>query len=163
VLHELSFKYSAIRAWQSFVAMAYALGIGSDMDLSTQDTKTLQDFKDIYRKKRNEFRSNPRAMEELLEWKRKNDRFNFKILYASCHALPAGVNCSCLFPAKALANYTFAYYRRPGLVSAKRVGEMAGNGPLGSSDTDFSVRLLQLAASHLSLILYRSTNSITPR
>jgi len=67
-----------------FVAMAYALGIGSDVDLSTQDPKTLQDFKDMYRKKRDDFRSNPQAMEELLEWKRKNDRFDFKILYAFC-------------------------------------------------------------------------------
>ncbi len=67
-----------------FVVMAYATSNDPDSVSSTYDLKTLQELKDLYRRRRDEFRSNPRAMEELLEWKRKNDHYNFKILYASC-------------------------------------------------------------------------------
>lgn len=67
-----------------FIGVAYALSIGSDMDSCTQYPKVLKGFKDMYREKRDEFRSNPKAVKELSEWKRKNDHYEYKILYALC-------------------------------------------------------------------------------
>lgn len=65
-----------------FIIMAYLMSCDSDLDSSTHEFRTFQELKEMYRRKRDDFRSDPRAMEELLEWKRKNDHYSFKILYA---------------------------------------------------------------------------------
>jgi len=55
-------------------AMAYALSIGAGTEDGLQDPKQFQARKDLYRKRRDDFRNNSEAMEELQDWKAmKND------------------------------------------------------------------------------------------
>ncbi len=55
-------------------AMAYALSICAGTEEGLPDPKKFQARKDLYRKRRDDFRNNREAMEELEEWKAmKND------------------------------------------------------------------------------------------
>ena len=45
-----------------------------------EDDRTFQDRKDLYRKRRDAFRSDPQAMEELTQWKKKNNYLDYKKL-----------------------------------------------------------------------------------
>ncbi len=57
--------------------VAYAMPHGMDSEIDLHDPKVFQERKDLYRKQRDTFRSNPRAMEELREWKAKNDDYDY--------------------------------------------------------------------------------------
>ena len=57
--------------------VAYAMSHGMDSDVDVHNPKVFQERKDLYRKQRDEFRSNPRAMEELREWKARNDDYDY--------------------------------------------------------------------------------------
>lgn len=88
ISHEPRFDYTSLAVIGTillfFTAMASVMSCDSDSSSSNHGVKTSQEIKDMYRKKRDDFRSDPRAMEELLEWKRKNDHYSFEILYAFC-------------------------------------------------------------------------------
>lgn len=47
------------------------------------EPKVFQERKDLYRKQRDGFRSNARAMEELVQWKAKNNDYDYVELYVS--------------------------------------------------------------------------------
>lgn len=57
--------------------MAYAMSHYTDSNVDLHDPKVFQERKYLYRKQRDVFRSNPRAMEELREWKAKNDKYDY--------------------------------------------------------------------------------------
>ena len=57
--------------------MAYAMSQNTDSNIDLHDPKVFQERKYLYRKRRDEFRSNTRAMEELREWKAKNDNYDY--------------------------------------------------------------------------------------
>lgn len=57
--------------------VAYAMSHGTDSEVDLCDPKVFQERKDLYRKQRDDFRSNSRAMEELKEWKAKNDDYDY--------------------------------------------------------------------------------------
>lgn len=57
--------------------VAYAMSPSTDPDLDLHDPKVFQERKDLYRKRRDDFRSNPQAMKELREWKAKNDDYDY--------------------------------------------------------------------------------------
>lgn len=61
-------------------AMAYVLGIGAGTDEGLLDPKKFQGRKDLYRTRRDNFRSNPEAMEELKQWKAMSNNCDYKIL-----------------------------------------------------------------------------------
>ena len=56
-------------------AISYALRVAMG-----EDDRAFQDRKDLYRKRRDAFRSDPQAMEELRQWKQKNNDFDYKKL-----------------------------------------------------------------------------------
>lgn len=61
-------------------AISYALRVAmGEEDRVFQDRKD-QDRKDLYRKRRDAFRNDPQAMEELKQWKQKNNNFDYKKL-----------------------------------------------------------------------------------
>lgn len=57
--------------------VAYAMSHSADSDVDLHDPKVFQQRKDLYRKQRDEFRNNSQAMEELREWKAKNDDYDY--------------------------------------------------------------------------------------
>ena len=57
--------------------VAYAMSPGTDPGVDLHDPKVFQERKDLYRRQRDEFRSNPRAMEELREWKAQNNDYDY--------------------------------------------------------------------------------------
>ena len=57
--------------------VAYAMSHGTDSEVDLYDPKVFQERKDLYRKQRDDFRSNSRAMEELKEWNAKNDDYDY--------------------------------------------------------------------------------------
>ena len=57
--------------------VAYAMSPGTDSDVDLHDPKVFQERKDLYRRQRDEFRSNARAMEELREWKAQNNDYDY--------------------------------------------------------------------------------------
>lgn len=61
-------------------ANLYALMIIRDTFRGFQDHRVSNARKELYRTKRDDFRSNPAAMEELREWKAQNNDCNYKIL-----------------------------------------------------------------------------------
>ena len=56
-------------------AISYALRVAMG-----EDDRAFQDRKDLYRKRRDAFRSDPQAMDELRQWKQKNNDFVYKKL-----------------------------------------------------------------------------------
>ena len=57
------------------LALALKSAIGSDD--GSNDPRSLQARKDLYRKRRDEFRRNPEAMMDLREWKAKNNDWKY--------------------------------------------------------------------------------------
>ena len=55
--------------------IAYALRVAMG-----EEDRAFQDRKDLYRKRRDAFRSDPQAMEELRQWKQKNNDLDYKKL-----------------------------------------------------------------------------------
>ena len=55
--------------------ISYALRIAMG-----EEDRAFQDRKDLYRKRRDAFRNDPQAMEELKQWKRKNNDLDYKKL-----------------------------------------------------------------------------------
>ena len=60
------------------IAYAWSIGVMSDEDLHAP--VPFQKRKDLYRKRRDEFRNDPEAMAELKEWKALNDDVDYKKL-----------------------------------------------------------------------------------
>lgn len=60
--------------------VAYAMSQGTESESDLHDPKVFQERKDLYRKQRDDFRSNSRAMSELREWKAKNNDYDYKEL-----------------------------------------------------------------------------------
>ena len=56
-------------------AISYALRVAMG-----EEDRAFQDPKALYRKRRDAFRSDPQAMEELRQWKRKNNDFDYNKL-----------------------------------------------------------------------------------
>ena len=56
-------------------AISYALRVAMG-----EEDRAFQDRKDLYRKRRDAFRNDPQAMEELKQWKRKNNDLEYKKL-----------------------------------------------------------------------------------
>ena len=56
-------------------AISYALRVAMG-----EEDRAFQDRKDLYRKRRDAFRSDPQALEELKQWKRKNNDLDYKKL-----------------------------------------------------------------------------------
>ena len=61
--------------------VAYAMSHTTDSPVDLHNPKVFQDRKDLYRKQRDGFRSNPRAMEELTHWKAKDNDYDYMELY----------------------------------------------------------------------------------
>ena len=61
--------------------VAYAMSHGTDSAVDLHNPKIFQDRKDLYRKQRDAFRNNSRAMEELTQWKVKNNDYDYVELY----------------------------------------------------------------------------------
>ena len=59
---------------------AYIMSYGTDVEVDLHDPNIFQKRKDLYRKQRDDFRNNPRAMEELREWKARNDDYDYVAL-----------------------------------------------------------------------------------
>lgn len=57
--------------------VAYAMSPGTNSGVDLHDPKVFQERKDLYRKQRDDFRSNFKAMEELREWKAGNDDYDY--------------------------------------------------------------------------------------
>ncbi|CAF9942712.1 MAG: hypothetical protein ALECFALPRED_009929 [Alectoria fallacina] len=57
--------------------VAYAMSHSTDSDIDLHDPEVFQERKDLYRKQRDDFRINTSAMEELREWKAKNDDYDY--------------------------------------------------------------------------------------
>ncbi|KAF6237659.1 hypothetical protein HO173_003860 [Letharia columbiana] len=57
--------------------VAYAMSHATDSDVDLHDPEIFQERKNLYRNKRDDFRRNFRAMEELREWKAKNDDYDY--------------------------------------------------------------------------------------
>ena len=57
--------------------VAYAMSHTMDSEIDLHDPVAFKERKDLYRKQRDDFRQNPRAMEELREWKAKNDDYDY--------------------------------------------------------------------------------------
>lgn len=70
---------------------AYAMSHNTDSAVDLHDPKVFQERKDLYRKHRDDFRSNARAMEELRGWKAKNDDYDYVELYVP-HVRPQGTS-----------------------------------------------------------------------
>ena len=63
--------------------VAYAMSHDTESGVDLHDPKVFKERKDLYRKQRDAFRSNPRAMEELREWKAANNDYEYVELYVS--------------------------------------------------------------------------------
>ena len=61
--------------------VAYAMSHNTDSPVDLHNPKVFQERKDLYRKQRDAFRSNPRAMKELTQWKAKNNDYDYVELY----------------------------------------------------------------------------------
>lgn len=61
--------------------VAYAMSHSTEPDIDLHDPKVFQERKDLYRRQRDDFRSNSRAMEELRQWKARNDDYDYEELY----------------------------------------------------------------------------------
>lgn len=61
--------------------VAYAMSHSTDSPVDLHNPKVFQDRKDLYRKQRDDFRSNSRAMEELTHWKAKDNDYDYVELY----------------------------------------------------------------------------------
>ena len=61
--------------------VAYAMSHSTDSPVDLHNPKIFQDRKDLYRKQRDAFRNNSRAMEELTQWKVKNNDYDYVELY----------------------------------------------------------------------------------
>ena len=61
--------------------VAYAMSHSTDSAVDLHNPKIFQDRKDLYRKQRDAFRNNSRAMEELTQWKVKNNDYDYVELY----------------------------------------------------------------------------------
>ena len=57
--------------------VACAMSYSADSEIDLHDPKVFKDRKELYRKQRDDFRSNFRAMEELREWKMKNNAYDY--------------------------------------------------------------------------------------
>lgn len=57
--------------------VAYAMSHAMDSEVDLHDPVVFKERKDLYRKQRDDFRQNSRAMEELKEWKAKNDDYDY--------------------------------------------------------------------------------------
>ena len=55
--------------------IAYALRVAMG-----EEDRAFHDRKELYRKRRDAFRNDPQAMEELKQWKRKNNDLDYKKL-----------------------------------------------------------------------------------
>lgn len=63
--------------------VAYAMSQNTNSVIDLHESKVFQERKDLYRKQRDGFRSNTRAMEELAQWKAKNNDHDYVELYVS--------------------------------------------------------------------------------
>ena len=61
-------------------AMAYALNVGRGQKGSFENSEAFQARKDRYRWRRDDFRQDPQLMEELRQWKAKNNDFDYEKL-----------------------------------------------------------------------------------
>ena len=61
--------------------VAYAMSYNTEPQVDLHDPKVFQERKDLYRKQRDDFRSNFRVMEELVQWKAKNNDYEYRELY----------------------------------------------------------------------------------
>ena len=61
--------------------VAYAMSYNTEPQVDLHDPRVFQERKDLYRKQRDDFRSNSRAMEELVQWKAKNNDYEYRELY----------------------------------------------------------------------------------
>ena len=61
------------------VLVLCAISYGLRVAMGEED-RAFQDRKELYRKRRDAFRSDPHAMEELRQWKQKNNDFVYKKL-----------------------------------------------------------------------------------
>ena len=57
--------------------VAFVMPNSKDSAIDLHDPEIFQERKDLYRTKRDAFRKNPRAMEELREWKARNDDYDY--------------------------------------------------------------------------------------
>ena len=57
--------------------VACAMSHNTDQEVDLHDPKVFQERKELYRTQRDDFRSNDRAMEELKQWKAKNDDYDY--------------------------------------------------------------------------------------
>ena len=74
--------------------VAYAMSHTTDSPVDLHNPKVFQERKSLYRKQRDDFRSNSRAMEELTQWKAKNNDYDYVELYVlpmcPCERSPPG-------------------------------------------------------------------------
>ena len=63
--------------------VAYAMSHSTDSPVDLHNPEIFQDRKDLYRRQRDDFRSNSRAMEELTHWKAKDNDYDYVELYVS--------------------------------------------------------------------------------
>ena len=63
--------------------VAYAMSHNTESVVDLHEPKVFQERKELYRKQRDGFRSNTRAMEELVQWKDKNNDYDYMELYVS--------------------------------------------------------------------------------
>ena len=74
--------------------VAYAMSHTMDPPVDLHNPRVFQDRKDLYRKQRDDFRNNSRAMEELTQWKAKNNDYDYVELYVlpmcPCERSPPG-------------------------------------------------------------------------
>ena len=124
----------------------------TDPEEDLHDPKVFQDRKDLYRKQRDDFRSNSRAMEELREWKAKNDDYDYMELYVPMCPCEGSVSDSpelhiWSFTEDARnADCTIALHSKSGMIPASLVGKAGGSKPFAKSDTWFSVSLPYLSS-----------------
>ena len=57
--------------------VAYAMSPSTDSDHDLHGPKNFQEHKDLYREKRDRFRRDSQATQELKEWKAKNDDYEY--------------------------------------------------------------------------------------
>ena len=61
--------------------LAYAMSHSTDSPVDLHNPKVFQERKDLYRKQRDDFKSNSRAMKELKHWKAKDNDYDYVELY----------------------------------------------------------------------------------
>ena len=61
--------------------VAYVMSHSTDSPVDLHNPRVFQDRKDLYRRQRDDFKSNSRAMEELTHWKAKDNDYDYVELY----------------------------------------------------------------------------------